>query len=93
MVRTIQQSNGSLPASRVSINRRVDRVAEEMGYPTERVYPHSLRATAATWHAYSSLPPTALQALMGWSKLSVAQKYIRLSGEQTAQSLREAHQG
>lgn len=81
------------PASRVSINRRVDRVAEEMGYPTERVYPHSLRATAATWHAYSSLPPTALQALMGWSKLSVAQKYIRLSGEQTAQSLREAHQG
>lgn len=79
------------PKSRSAINRRVDRVAAAAGWDTSRIYPHSLRATAATWHAYSGLPAPALQALMGWSKLSVAQKYLRLSGSATAEALQSAH--
>lgn len=81
------------PHSRASINRRVDRVAEAADFPTSKIYPHALRATAATFHAYRGLPSTALQSLMGWAKLATAEKYIRLSGGATAKALRECHSG
>jgi len=84
-------ATGGYDHSRVSVNRRVDRVAEAAGLNTDEVYPHALRATAATYHAYRGLPAPALQSLMGWSQLAVAEKYIRLSGEQTANALREVH--
>jgi len=79
------------PHSRVSINRRVDRVLEAAGYPTDKCYPHSLRATAASHHAYRGLPAAALQSLFGWSNLQTAQKYLRLSGGATAKALKNAH--
>ena len=78
--------------SRVSVNRRVTRAAEAAGLNPDRVYPHALRATAATHHAYRGLPAPALQSLMGWSKLSVATKYLRLSGSATADALQDVHQ-
>lgn len=77
--------------SRSAVNRRVTRVAEEADWSTDRVYPHSLRATAATYHAYQGLPAAALQSLFGWSKISVAEKYLRLSGTATAEALQDAH--
>lgn len=77
--------------SRVSVNRRVDRVAEAAGMSRYDLYPHALRATAATHHAYRGLPATALQSLMGWADISVANKYVRLTGEQTAKALRQTH--
>lgn len=79
------------PHSRSSINRRVDRVLEAAGMPNSKCYPHALRATAGTWHAYRGVPAAALQSLMGWSQMSVAEKYIRLSGGATARALKEAH--
>jgi integrase len=79
------------PKSRSAVNRRVDNVAEAAGWKSSRVYPHSLRATAATWHAYAGTPAPALQSLFGWAKISVAQKYLRLSGSATAEALRAAH--
>lgn len=82
---------GRFPHSRVSINRRVDRVLEAAGYPTDKCYPHSLRATAASYHAYQGLPAAALQSLFGWSNLQTAQKYLRLSGGATAKALKDAH--
>jgi len=78
------------PTSRIGVNRRVDRVAEEADYD-ERVYPHALRATAASWHASRGVPPAALQALMGWAQLAVADKYVRLSGAATSKALNDAH--
>ncbi|WP_345779778.1 site-specific integrase [Halosolutus halophilus] len=56
-----------------------------------RVYPHCLRATAASYHAYQGVAPVPLQALMGWSNLATAQKYIRISGTATADALWQAH--
>lgn len=85
------EQNEEYPRSRVSINRRVDRVADAAGMRRENVYPHALRATAATFHAYRGLPPVALQSLMGWSNLAVAQKYLRLSGGATARALNDVH--
>lgn len=77
--------------SRASVNRRVDRVAEAADLETGRLYPHALRATAATHHAYRGVAAPALQSMMGWSKLATAEKYIRLSGGATAEALRDAH--
>ena len=79
------------PNSRASINRRVNRVLEAAGYDTDMLYPHALRATAATYHAYQGLPLAALQSLFGWADLSTAQKYLRLSGGATEQALEEVY--
>ena len=84
--------NDCYPLSRASVNRRVDDLLEAAGWDTSKCYPHALRATAGTWHAYRGLPPVALQSLMGWADLGVAQKYIRLSGGATAEALRATHQ-
>ena len=82
---------GRYEHSRASVNRRVDRVCEAAGLPTSTCYPHSLRATAATKHAYSGLPVSALQSLFGWSSISTAQKYLRLSGGATAKALDDVY--
>lgn len=79
------------PRSRVSVNRRVDRVLEAAGLPSDTCYPHSLRATAATWHAYQGLTAAPLQSMMGWRKITTAEKYIRLSGGATANALESVH--
>jgi len=80
------------PRSRSTINRRVQAVAKEADL-SGRVYPHCLRATAASYHAYKGVAPVPLQALMGWSDLATAQKYIRISGTATADALRRVHHG
>ena len=77
------------PRSRVSLNRRVDRLKAASGYEG-RLYPHALRSTAATRLAYKGVPAAALQAMFGWHDISVAQKYIRLSGQATSKALNEA---
>jgi integrase len=79
------------PASRASVNRRVDRVLEAADYPTSMCWPHALRATAATWHAYRGVDAVPLQALFGWADLQTAQKYIRTSGGATQRALNDAH--
>lgn len=77
--------------SRSAVNRRVDRVLDAVGLPRSTCYPHSLRATAAIYHATRGLNTAALQALMGWNQLATAQKYVLLSGEQTRRALMDAH--
>lgn len=57
----------------------------------KRIYPHALRATAATYHAYNGLPAIALQNLMGWADLETAQKYLRKSAGATEKALEEIH--
>jgi integrase len=78
------------PRSRSTINRRVTaaaRAADLEGH----IYPHGLRATAASYHAYHGVAPVPLQAMMGWRDLTTAQKYIRISGTATANALRDVH--
>lgn len=81
----------NFPRSRSAINRRVDRVLRAAGYPEDYTYPHALRATAASYHAFRGLPPAALQSLFGWADLATANKYVRLSGGATAKALAAAH--
>jgi integrase len=90
VVEAFFEEHDSWPTARIGVNRRVDRVAEAANY-SDRVYPHALRATAASWHASRGVPPAALQALMGWAQLAVADKYVRLTGTATSRALNEAH--
>lgn len=52
------------PRSCSTVNRRVQEAAEQAEL-TGRIYPHCLRATAASHHAYKGVAPVPLQALMG----------------------------
>lgn len=78
------------PHSRQSINRRVNKIARHTdGVAVSDVYPHALRATAATKFADSGLQLFSLKAVMGWSQLSTAKAYISSSGARTARAIRD----
>lgn len=79
------------PHCRSSMNRRMDQLANAAGMDEDTIYPHALRATAATFHAFRGLPVAPLQALMGWADMATARKYIRLSGGATADALNDVH--
>jgi integrase len=80
------------PTSRQSVNRRVTKAAETAPQlDATDVYPHALRATAATFHAARGLDVLPLQAMFGWADLSTAQNYIQKSGENTARALHGIH--
>lgn len=78
------------PKSPSTINRRLSEAAAHADIDG-RVNPHCLRATAASYHSYRGVTPVPLQGLMGWSDLTTAQKYIRISGTATARAVRKAH--
>lgn len=90
-LREFYSEHDAYPHSRASLNRRMDQLAEAAGMRSDEIYPHCLRATAATFHAYRGLSPVPLQSLFGWTDMSTAQKYIRLSGGATAKALNEVH--
>jgi integrase len=75
------------PKSKATINRRIKRVVEESEI-SKRVYPHSLRATAATLHAARDVSPYSLMSVMGWSTMDTARSYIASSNETAAKELR-----
>ena len=79
-----------VPFSVNTARRRVQQ-AVDASELSQRVYPHCLRATAASHLAYDGLPVSALQAMMGWAKIETAEKYIRLSGGRTKKALGELY--
>lgn len=80
------------PRSRHSVNRRIEQAKRNTDLDI-RIYPHALRATAATHHAYRGLPGIALQNLMGWTHLKTAQKYLRKSAGATKRALDKIYKG
>jgi len=78
------------PQSQQAINRRVDRAAREAeGIDGDDVYPHCLRATAASDLAGKGLDVFSLKSMLGWSQLQTARCYVTSSGERTAQAIRD----
>jgi len=53
----------------------------------KRIYPHSLRATAATKLDYKVHNPLILCDIFGWKQMSMAEYYIRRAGERTETEL------
>lgn len=80
------------PVSHNGVGRRLSRAADATdAIGSEDVYPHCLRATAATYHAGRGLRAINLQALFGWADLSTARKYVRISGEAVSNALQNVH--
>jgi len=73
-------------------HRRITRAAEQIDELDEdSIYPHALRATAASYLASQGIDTIALQSMLGWSQLSTAQRYVRRSGDRTRKALQAAH--
>jgi len=80
--------------SRQGVNRRVEKAAEKApGLSGDDVYPHALRASAASHHAGRGLEAFQLQQLLGWEDVRTALKYVQRSGERTARALERIHNG
>jgi integrase len=77
------------PISKATINRRINRISEKCNI--QRVYPHSLRATAATIHASRNISPYSLMSVMGWQSMDTARTYISSSDESAARELRHKY--
>lgn len=78
------------PISKSSLNRRVEKLVD-ISEVEKRVYPHSLRATAATTHASRNVSPYALMSIMGWRDMETARTYISASDESAAIEVRSKH--
>lgn len=77
-----------------AVNRRVKKAAEAADeLSTDDVRPHSLRATAATYHAGRGLETLSLMQMMGWAQLSTAEVYVSRNSRNTARQLDAIHQG
>lgn len=78
--------------SHTAIRRRIQKATEAADELEDgSVYPHALRASAATYHAGRGLDVLPLQAMMGWAQASTAQCYVQSSPENTARALHQIH--
>lgn len=78
------------PLSRIGVNRVLEYIVNKSKLNKD-IYPHSLRATAAMWHAYKGASAVILQVIMGWSTLQTAMDYIRLAGSEAENELIRIH--
>jgi len=78
------------PHSQQAVNRRVARAGREAdSISADDIYPHCLRATAASDLAGKGLDVFSLKSMMGWAQLQTARCYVTSSGERTAQAIRD----
>lgn len=73
--------------TRGSIWYRVKRMGKRSDL-AKKVYPHSLRATAAFQFAEAGINAQGLRQIMGWQQLNTAQSYIRQAGRAAEEQLR-----
>jgi len=78
--------------SKSGVDRRLAKAVEHVDtLNIQQIYPHCLRATAASYHASRGLDAISLQSLMGWADLSTAHRYVRRSGDRTRKALQSVH--
>ncbi len=78
-IRTYFTAHRTLDMTRMTVYRIVQKVAIR-SLLRKKVYPHSLRATAATKLAYKVYNPLILCDIFGWKQLAMAEFYIRRAG-------------
>jgi len=78
--------------SKSGVDRRLAKAVDHVDeLNINEIYPHCLRATAASYHASRGLDAISLQSLMGWADLSTAHRYVRRSGDRTRKALQSVH--
>lgn len=86
--------HGKFPRSRVTINRRIDTIAEasELVDPAD-VYPHALRAHAAMYWARQGLTAYHLTELLGWAEPDSAMDYIKMTANDVQSEMKRVYNG
>lgn len=85
--------HGEYPHSRVSVNRRVTRVADASDRVEKGdVYPAALRAHAAMLHAKKGVRAPHLKQYMGWSNVGPAMEYVDRASDDMLTEFKRAHQ-
>ena len=70
-----------LKMTRQTANNRVKALQEKAGLP--HIFPHALRASYATLLATKGMQAMTICYLLGWSRLEVAQHYVRIAEAKT----------
>ena len=73
--------------SKSTVNRRIKRIAEVADIDA-RVYPHSLRATAASLAASRDISAYSMMSMFGWVSIDTARAYIRSNSKQANREIR-----
>lgn len=76
--------------SKSTLNRRIKTLSEAVDEDIN-IYPHALRATAASTHASRGVSAFSLMTIMGWSDIATARMYIQSNAEQAAREVRSKH--
>jgi len=76
--------------SAATVNRRINRL-EDISPVKTRLYPHALRATAASYHASRDISIHSLMSILGWSDPSTARSYVNANPDQAAREIRSKH--
>lgn len=91
-IRRYMTAHEAIDISRQTIYRRIVKLSRSAGIE-RRIYPHALRATAATEAAYKINNPAVLCDIFGWSDLKTAQIYIKRAGGRAQEAVRRAYNG
>ncbi|WDY79218.1 hypothetical protein ORF_00033 [Halorubrum tailed virus] len=73
--------------SKSTVNRRINRIAE-IAAPDGRVYPHSLRATAASFCAARNVSAYSMMSILGWRDIGTARACIASNSKQANREIR-----
>jgi hypothetical protein len=80
-----------VPYTRISystVSRRLKKVAELTdGVDSSSVYPHMLRATAATHYAWAGVRPPALDVIFGWLDEKTKEHYVEKTAFRASKEL------
>jgi integrase len=76
--------------SKSTINRRINRLKEKADI-SKRVFPHSLRATAASFHSARNISAHSLMSIMGWSDIGTARSYVNSNDEKAQKEIRSKY--
>ncbi|MFC2069416.1 tyrosine-type recombinase/integrase [Chloroflexota bacterium] len=91
VMREFLANNESLGISRVAIWAHVKKIARQ-AHIFRNVYPHCLRATAATMLSLEKISAPSLKYTMGWSSLQAAEDYIKSEMHQAHSELNQIYQ-
>jgi len=82
--------NEAFPLTRQRVWQRIKKLTVKAQI-LHNIYPHCIRATCATILAHQKISAPALQYVLGWSKLTSAESYVRTDRQLAQKEQREIY--
>jgi integrase len=74
---------------RMTVWRAIRKVAARAGLPGRKIFPHVFRGTYARKLVVAGFDAIRLKDAMGWKTIAMAEKYIKMTGDQLEKEMRE----